>query len=843
MKRPLFALIFCLLTSLLAVGRTATSLHIIGIVRDSVTTEALPYASVTVDGAAAAAVADSRGIFDLQVPPGAKMLTASCQGYASRTVPIVPTSHNLYDINLPPVTEELKELVVEKKKYSKKNNPAVDFARRLRNARKASDPLRNDYYSYSKYERVALGINRFDTTQANAAMRSMPFLAEHVDTSLISGKPVLKLMVKERISEVDHRRSPRDRKTTVKAVRNAGIDEMIDAENVATLLDEFLREVDLYDDNITLLRNSFVSPLSAIAPDFYRFYLVDDAQVEGDDCTVLAFYPRNKAMFGFTGHVYVAKGDSTMFVRRVTMSTPAEINLNFVKALTITQDYDRAPDGSRLKRNDDMAAEMSVVPGMPELYMRRNVSYGSHSFAALPDSIFSRIGELHTEAEADRRDSTYWAENRASALEKGESQADQLMARLRSRKAFYWGEKLLKIMVTGYIPMAKDSKFDYGPVNTTVSYNSLEGVRLRAGGMTTAALSPHWFGRGYLAYGFKDRKWKYSAEAEYSFNAKKNHSREFPMHAIRLLYSYDVDRLGSHYLYTNSDNFVLSLARQSDRRFTYRRLARLSYILELGNHFSIEASVENVRQEATPWLRFVDGEGRSYGHYTENVLAVELRYAPGETFYQSRSYRIPVRAEAPVFRLSHRWAPQGFAGSNFAVNRTEVAVSKLFRLSFLGELETELSGGHVWCRTVFPELFIPNANLSYTIQPGSFALMNPLEFINSSYVALHATYNARGALFNLIPGVRRTGLREVVSFSGLWGRLDRRCRPADNTMLFAFPSGSDVQTMTKPYMELSVGLDNIFRVLRVDYVWRLNYRHVPYAIDRSGVRVALHFTF
>ena len=225
------------------------------------------------------------------------------------------------------------------------------------------------------------------------------------------------------------------------------------------------------------------------------------------------------------------------------------------------------------------------------------------------------------------------------------------------------------------------------------------------------------------------------------------------------------------------------------------------------------------------------------------VFGLRLRYAPGETFFQARSYRIPINDYAPVFEIYHRWAPRAF-GSAFGLNRTEISFSKTFGLSLLGTLNLKLSGGHIWDRTVFTELFIPNANLSYTIRPGSFALMNPMEFINSSYVAWHATYELHGALLGLIPGVRKLRLREVVNFSGIYGRLNSRNTPgAANPSLLLFPEGIGAQRMTKPYMELSVGLDNILRILRVDYVWRLNYLNVPYRIDRSGIRIALHFTF
>lgn len=68
--------------------------------------------------------------------------------------------------------------------------------------------------------------------------------------------------------------------------------------------------------------------------------------------------------------------------------------------------------------------------------------------------------------------------------------------------------------------------------------------------------------------------------------------------------------------------------------------------------------------------------------------------------------------------------------------------------------------------------------------------------------------------------------------------------PAYNPDLLLFPEGTGVTKMNRgPYMEASVGIENIFKVLRVDYVWRLNYRDVPYEIDRSGVRIAVHITF
>lgn len=840
--------IICLLLFLLAKagGPLLAQNMAKGIVRDSLTLEGLPFASVRVMDSKASAVADSKGFFEIRVPAGATAITASCQGYATKTVPLRKSSIQLYDISLAPESQELAEMVVKKKKYTKKNNPAVEFARRIRNSAGLTDPKNNDYYSYDKYERISIGVNDFDTT-SNRMLKGMPFLKEHVDTSEIDGKPVLNVSVKERSSSYDYRKSPHSEKSVVHGIKSNGLDEFMEQDNVQTILDDLLRDVELYANDIPLLRNTFVSPLSSLSPDFYRFYLVDSTAVlDGGNQKhiVLAFYPRNKASFGFKGHIYVPANDTTMFVRRVDMEVDDDINLNYVKALKIRQDFRKAADGSRLKQSDNMFAIMQILPGTPEVYIARKINFNNHSFEK-PDSaeaIFGRVGNVYTEPAAFSRDSVFWQQARLTDMQKGESRVELLMQRLRRNKLFYWGEQIIKVLERGYIPTGKKSRFDIGPVNTLASYNTLEGLRLRLGGFTTAHLNPHLFASGYVAYGFRDRKWKYKAECEYSFTAKKYHPGEFPVHSIRISHKYDIDRLGTHYLYTNSDNFVLSLARMPDNRFTYRRETEGAYTLELANNFSLVAKLSRIREEASPFVRFVNGFGTEFTHYNETVLGLTLRYAPGEKFFQMRSARVPVNRDALVLELTHLWAPKAL-GSAFCVNRTELSVAKDFSLSLLGKLRTSFSGGHVWAPAPFPELFIPNANISYTIQPGSFALMNPMEFINSSYASWHLSWHLRGALFNLIPGIKKLRLREIVSFSGLYGKLSAKNNPAFNKELYAFPADAEVSKMNKPYMEISAGLDNIFTILRVDYVWRLNYRDVPYKIDRSGVRIAMHFTF
>ena len=756
----------------------------------------------------------------------------------------------------------LNEVVVHrgKQRYSKRNNPAVDFARRIREARDVNDPRRKPLYSYSKYDRMEFGLHDFsvgDTTIGKKAGK-FAFLKEYVDTTDASGIPRLPLSIKEKYSDVVYRRSPHSEKLIVRGIRQNGVDEIADLQNVQTMVEDVFREIDLYDDNVNLLQNRFVSPLSAIAPDFYKFYLTDTVSLGDMRCIVLSFAPRNPATFGFLGRIYVEKGDTSMFVRRVDMGVSPTINLNFIDHIRIIQEYDKAPDGTRQKKLDDFNAVISVIKGTQPLYARRTTRYSGHTFkpAAEMTSYLDRLGDTFDDEQAYERDSVYWIRvtDQKGDTPTGNKRIVQMMARLRQVPLYRYGERFLKLMVVGYVPTGNPSKFDFGPLNTTLSGNSVEGLRLRAGGITTANLSRHFFARGYVAYGTRDQRWKYRGEVEYSFSRKRYHSREFPIHSIRLEHQYDIDQLGQNYMFTNPDNMFLALKRGSNHLITYLRHTTATYQLELANNFSTTVTASSRRMEPGPWVPLMTTDGQTLSHYTQNRASITLRYAPGEKFYQTKSTRIPINLDPWVFVLTHTYGPDNRLGNRFGINRTEISIQKRFWFSAFGFADVIIKGAREWSRTAYTNLLSPNANLSYTIQPESFALTDPMEFLGDTGLQWDLTYWANGALFNYIPLLKKLKLREVIAFRGWWSRLSDKNNPMvelsdissgksiDNPLLLWPDYVLATPMHSRPYMEMSAGIDNLLKCLRVDYVWRLNYRDTP-GVSRSGLRVSLHVTF
>lgn len=746
-------------------------------------------------------------------------------------------------------TVDLTEITVKpgKEHYSKKNNPAVDFVTRIRENASLGDPREKDNYNYKSYERIVLALNEFgDSIGTNGGLlKKFEFLNDYVDTSEVTGKPILPLSLKEKISNIYNRKDPRATREYITGMRRRGLDEIGNQDAVQTVLEDLFREIDLYDNDITLLQNRFVSPLSKIGPDFYKYYLSDTVVVDNDSCAVLSFVPRNNATFGFVGRMYVPLHDPTMFIRRVTMTLSKNANVNFVKSLNFDQEFERLDDGTRLKTTDILTIEFQVLPGTPGIYAQKYTTYTDHNFdnADRPE-LFDRLGTTYASADAFLKDDTFWNDMRGEKVHFTDREMGSMLQALRANTAYRIIEGGLKLLVSGYVHLGKADKVELGPVNTLVSFNDVEGTRFRVGGLTTANLSKHWFARGYAAYGTKDHKWKYSGEIEYSFNEKKRHAYEFPIHSIRLSHRYDTDALGQDYAFTNPDNIFLSLKRMSDTLMIYQQKTALEYTLELENNLSFGASVSHIRQDATRYIPFIYSDGSRLSHLDYTPFTVTLRYAPGEKFMQTKTHRVPVNLDAPIFQISHTYAPGGkLGGSKYTINKTEVSFQKRFWLSAFGYVDAVVKGAHVWSTTPFTELLIPNANLSYTIQPESFALLTPMEFITDTYGVFDLTYWANGALFNNIPYFKKLKLREVFAFRGVWGHLSDKNNPEVNKWLPQFPLGANPVPMTStPYLEVSAGIDNLFRILRVDYVWRLTYRNTP-GVDKSGLRIALHFNF
>lgn len=859
MRKYIYALLFgfCILLSVPATAQENSKKRIYGKITDKATNEEIPYAAVRIRKTSNGSSSDNNGYFSFYTAQLRDTLIISNLGYKDVKIPL--SAKTKFPLNVKMVAEnyELDEITIKPKreKYRKKNNPAVALVRNVIKRRDDNAPENKPFYSRNRHEKLSIALNNFSSAKESHFGKKFAFLDQYIDTSLVSGKPILYISAREMIGSDYHSSKPARKRQYIKARKRNGIDDFVSAETLEAIYEETFKDIDIFQDNVSLFGNKFVSPLSKLGPTFYRYYIMDTIDIEGEKCYDLAFAPFNAESFGFTGHLYVT-ADSTYFTKLVQMNVPHDINMNFIEYMNIKQHFDRLPDGTRILNNESLVAEFKVIDAVNGFYAHRQVEYRDYSFVkdSLANVVLNFPGSVMEHDNSTRRAQEYWTENRIAEVSPKEQSVDQMMRELRNNPVYYWMEKGLTFLFTGWIPIREhEPPVFYGPVNTTISHNELEGYRLRTGAMTSAYLNPHLFGQFYAAYGIEDKKFKYMGEVEYSFKKKKEHPNEFPIHSVKMRYENDIFQYGQNYLHTNKDNIFLSLKRKKDDKIGYIKKAEFTYAREFYNHFSYNVTLRNRKDIASHLVPFEQtittdaGTQRNFvKELTQSEVELKLRWAPKEKFTQTKWNRYRVQPEHPVFTLTHTAGLKGVLGSDYNYQHTEFSFEKRFWFSAFGYTDCIIKAGKVWNEVPFPLLIMPNANLSYTIQKESYDLMNAMEFFNDEYFSWDLTYYMNGLIFNRLPLIRKLNWREVITCRGMYGRLSDKNRPdpLNTGNLYKFPYENDEYHYLagKPYVEVAVGIENIFRVLRVDYVRRITYTDLP-GIDKNGIRIQFHIQF
>ena len=848
-----------LLFLLLGCCISVSAQNIQGVVTDSLTNEPIPYLSVFYEGKGVGSITDNDGNYKVETRKGWNKLTFSAVGYVTKVVNIIPGVTKNLNVRMRPDDIMLDEVVVKPKreKYSRKNNPAVELMKKVIAHKKNNKLSENDYYQYNKYQKITMSLNDVTPEMLEKGMyKKMPFLKDQIELCEETNKFILPISVDETASQKIYRKHPKSEKTIIKGMSSTGVNELFaTGDMLSTVLKDVFTDVNIYDNDIRLLQYPFISPISSSdAISFYKFYIMDTTFVDKDKCFHLTFVPNNSQDFGFTGHLYVL-ADSSYTVKKCTMNLPKKSGVNFVDNMDIIQEFEQLPNGEWVLKTDDMIVEMTLMKIMQGFQIRRTTRYSDYAFDELPQQLFKRKGAEIKEADAMMRGDDFWNQYRPVPLTQTESSMDMLVKRLEQMPGFKYVIFVLKAFIENFVETGTKehpSKVDIGPVNTMISNNYIDGLRLRMSAQTTANLNPHLFFKGYYAYGFKDHRSKYMGEVEYSFNKKEYLPREFPKNSITFSYQYDVMSPTDKFLKTDKDNVFVSFKTSTVDQMSYVRNIALKYENETQFGLKTTVEVKHSTDEPTGGLAYItnDDQKTLVPEIQTMEASLAFRYAPGETFVNTKQRRIPVSFDAPVFTLSHTAGFKGVLGGEYNYNLTEIGLYKRFWFSSWGKIDMFVKGGAQWNKVPFPLLFMPAANLSYILQRETFNLINNMEFLNDRYASLDVSWDLNGKIFNRIPLLKKLKWREAIGFKMLYGHLTDKNNPMKHpgdSELFLFPTRdgrptSFVMDPKTPYMECSVGIHNIFKILHIDYVRRLNYLDHPDA-NKWGVRFMVMMTF
>lgn len=873
LRKFTYAFLVLTLAFLAMQGNYAVAQTVSGIVVDAKSGSPLPFVNVYYEGKGVGAATDENGNFSVPYRKGWNILTISSVGFKKMEIPISGPIENL-KVRLEVNSQTIKGVSIKgkRKKYDRKNNPAVELMRKVIAAKKHSDLRRHDYFSYQKYERRTFALNEFtEKVFDDEHFKKLPFLKERVETCPETGKLILPISVDETFSKRIFKKDGNIDKTIVEGRNSTGLNEFFNTGDIATtMIEDVFTDVDIYDNNIHVLQSEFVSPLSSSSGiSFYRYFIADTLDVDGIRCIEVTFTPNNSQDFGFNGSLYIMT-DSTYRVHKATMNLPHNNAVNFVSDMYVSQEFETLPTGEQVIVNDNMIVQISVIGSFTKFHIKRDTYYSNYSLEEIPEKEFKFLGKERLLADAMMKDNKYWNSVRPEPLTEKESTMDDFLKKMESTKGFKFVLFVAKAFIENFVETSTDrekpSKVDIGPINTIFSQNFVDGFRLRMSAQTTANLNPHLFAKGYVAYGFKDHKWKGMGELTYSFNKKAYLPREFPVNNLTVTYQYDDASPSDIFMPTDKDNVFTSFRWTKVNHMNYVQKLRVLYEREWENGLRLTAQVKKESNEATAALFYqpLDGTGTPSPdknlHINKFEMAdvmIGLRFQPGATYINTKQRRIATNNDSPIFELNHTIGLKNVLGNDYTYNYTEAKVYKRLYLSSWGKIDTYVKGGIQWNKVPFPLLIMPAANLSYIKERETFSLIDNMEFMNDRFVSIMSGWDMNGKILNRIPLIRKLKWREYIGFNMLWGTLTDKNNPflaknAGDSRLFYFPGEfrkdgtfkyqSRVMDKNKPYFEVVAGIHNIFKILHVEYVRRLNYLDNP-DIDKWGIRIMLRMTF
>lgn len=836
---------------------SASAQHITGTVVDGATGDSIAFVSIRYKGHGADYVSDGSGRFAIDRHNG-WYATFTAVGYQPLRILVDANTPQHLNITLKPDTKSLAGVVIKQKKekYSRKENPAVELMRRVIAAKKRTNIANHDYYSYDKYQKMTVGVNDITPKDLESRrFRNSGWMLNQVEPCPYNGKMIMPMLLDETLSQQVYRKNPHSEKTYIKAQRTEGVNKFIQTGDVMnTMLKDAFTNIDIYDDQIRLLQTRFTSPIGKDAIQFYRFYIVDTVKVERDSCIHLQFLPNNQQDIGFRGELWVVK-DSSLHVKQCHLTLPQKSGVNFVDNMQIQQAYTKLDNGEWVLSQDDMMIELALLDFLSKGIVIKNTRMENYSFDPLPDKTFKgKMTEIF-DPDAKIRGDVYWQQHRMVSLTRSEYRMPQFLMDMENAKNFKYILFGLKVLIENFVETGTKnhpSKFDIGPVNTILTSNFVDGLRTRIGGQTTANLNRHLFLKGYYAHGWKSHRNYYSGEVTYSFNEKQYEPHEYPKRTLTFSSSYDVSSPSDKFLITDKDNVFTSFKwAKVDKMMFYNR-QQLSFEYEWYGGLKLTAKLKTEENEACGELHFTPLSMNKdnlwgLGKIRTSEASVVLRYAPGETVINTKKNRYRANREAPVLTIAHTVGMKGVIGGDYNYNFTEATFYKRFFMNSWGDLNMNLAAGAQWNKVPYPLLIMPAANLSYFVQDATFNLINNMEFLNDRYASVDFWWNMNGKIFNRIPLLKKLKWREYIGVKCLWGDLTSKNNPflaanqGDNTLMY-FPEGTQVMDHNKPYVEVIAGVSNIFKILSVQYVRRLNYNGLPTA-HKQGVRMRLMFRF
>lgn len=802
----------------------AQTITLVGHVYDKKSNEPIVYATVQIKNTTTGTNTDEDGRFFIQTKNTNDTLLVSYVGFKTEVVFLTDAPNQTFTVYLIPEDFNLDEVVIKPRE-----DPAKVLMKKVIEHKKDNDYYNIDGYKVRAYTKIELDLGNIilgdDTTSEKRKTSPYNVLLDHIDTTNDETN-YLPFFFTETLSDLYYRKNPKTKKEVIVASRTSGINNA----SASQILGNYYEQYNIYNNYWFIINKNFVPPVSDAWNFFYRVELTDSAFIDNYWCYKIEFTPRQKQENVFEGYMWIV--DEDFAVKEVFMSLDSAANINYYKRAVFYQKYEKLEDAHWVLKQDRILGEFLPLQNSASVIVRKSTNYKEYTIK--PD-VFEEVVKLRDDIvysdSVINNDEAFWASVRPEELNKNEHGVYQMVDSLQNIKSFNTIVDVYNTLMYGYWNLGY---VRIGPFANMVSSDEVEGLRLRLGVKTGDLISKRIALGGYLAYGIKDNAFKYGGDFSVVLNKK-------PWQQFKFSYENDLDVSSNEGVTFGEDNILSGLYRRRDtpQKIIDHEKFRAHYEKDWIWGISNSITFTSVKMHPLFDIYYYNQKDSLVTDINNAELDLGFRFAYREKFLFDNYRRYSLGTNYPVFTFHYKMGIPDFGGSDFNYKSIELTLEDYFLLGSFGSTTYSIKAGKVF--GTLPTLLLesPPGNETYFMNHGNFNLMNEYEFVMDNYAELFLTHSFHGFFLNKIPLIQKLKLREVATFKMVYGTLSESNRIANDYLKNTEPFYiGNTAPSPNPYMEAGIGVENIFKLIRVDAIWRLTYRNNPLA-PNFGVRVGV----
>lgn len=779
-------------------------------------------------------ITDEEGNYSLTISDKIDSIAISMVGYVPIIKAVSKEKKQVINFEVQPSSGAMGEVSVSaKSKYTR----AQRLVRLVIKNKSKHNVYENENFQSRVYDKLEFDLKNIpDKIKNSKILEPIAFVMNYVDTT--SKQKILPVYLSETISDFYYKKNPEKERYDYTAIRSTGFDN----QSILTYIDGLYKRVNIYDNLIKLADINFISPIADNALNAYNYSINDTMLIDGRQCIQVQFSQQQYGTNTFHGFMWIV--DTTYAVKSLTMHMDKSASINFVNKFEITQNFEFSnqkfiPSKNILFIDIDIPAmkKLGVIATKTTLFENFKLNVSSI------DTVFSKKLQNRATASIITSDSAFWNANRFEPLTQSQEFVYTLMDTLPKIPTMVKYAKIVDGLSSGYYTVGN---FDIGNIWSFYTNNLVEGHRLNFGGKTNWRFNRNIQLRTYLGASTKDKQFRYLFQSIFVLDRKE-------WSTVRLRYTNDI---ASSYDYDDEidqNSLVASLVRRvpfTETRLVNNKEANIFFNKFFANGFGIKFDARsstltpffNVYYRHENFVPYIVTKPGINDSYKTNEASITLRYVFREKYITQHFRRGSLGSNYPIINLTYTKGfkvDNGFLKSDFNYNKFKLDIQHDFNLGRIGQLSYTLQGAKT--NGILPILLLEvmKGNDTYYYNPYAFNNMNRFEFVADKYASLRLQQSFGSFPFNYIPAIRKLKWRSLATFKGVIGEMSEANKIAngfyDTTIPYHF-----IIPNKQPYMEAGVGIENIFRLLRFDAVWRLSYldnKNVP----RFGILGSMQF--